>query len=260
MHYIFVPCFNSCLLITTLNLKDIHFTSDRSRFIPFSTVQISGGAAGIIASGLVIGGFVASFFTFGASLVLVGVGAGLGVAGGLTVVGGVATELISSKLTGAKAKEILKLDSNACNTLIENLESVNKSYKMLAAVRLSTGVIGGSQNIFHIVDSFTDLVKVSSLTFDVAQGAGQTAFKAASAAGKTAAIAGVVFSVVTIPIDLYTIITSAQYLQNKTIPQVAQDLYALVKTLHCPTEEEVLLSIYEMNRMHLEVMANKSES
>ncbi|XP_071809816.1 uncharacterized protein [Asterias amurensis] len=209
--------------------------------------KISGGAAAILGSGLAIVGFAASFFTLGASIGLLSAGVTVGAVGGLAAIGEVMTKMISSRLTTKKAKQILLQDNNSCKLLVEAIEVVDISYRnLVTTLRVSSGVIGGGKNILNVVNFVADMVEVSSVTLEAAGGVGQSAFKAATAAGKGVAIAGVVLSVVTIPIDFCMIISSAKCLQEKTVPQVAQGICGIVEELACPTEKEIQLSISEM--------------
>ncbi|XP_022093370.1 uncharacterized protein LOC110980737 [Acanthaster planci] len=204
--------------------------------------KVVGGSVGVVASGLVIGGFVASFFTFGASLLVAGVGAGVGAAGGLTTVGGFLTEIITQKLTTTSAKKILEHDKIACDNLKAALERVESTWRSLRdAGRVVVGLASGGRQIFNVVDSIYDLVRVGAVAFQAGEVASQTAFKAASTVGRGMAVVGVAFSVIAIPLDLHTVITSSIAIHNRTVPEVARVILEKAKELaeNCPSEEEM---------------------
>ncbi|XP_038069720.1 cell invasion protein SipB-like [Patiria miniata] len=207
------------------------------------TAKVVGSTAGLVGSGLTIGGFVAAFFTFGASLAISAVGAGIGAAGGLTTVGGMATEAITSKITEKGVQKALEDDNTAYQKFLEALGRLKSTWEDMGAavmgVRSATvvghglGVVGG-------------MVEAGAQAASVGKAAGQTAFKTASAAGRGLAITGVVFSVVAIPIDLYTLVTSAENISSKTVPELAKEIEKIAEELPCPSLDEMKECVFKL--------------
>ncbi|XP_022106403.1 uncharacterized protein LOC110987717 [Acanthaster planci] len=205
--------------------------------------KIVGSTVGLIGSALTIGGFIAAFFTFGASLAVSAVGAGIGAAGGLTTVGGVATEAITSRITEQGVKKALEDDNAAYQKFLEAMGRLKSTWEGMRAtvmgVRSATvvghglGVVGG-------------IAEAGAQAASVGRAAGQAAFKTASAAGRGLAITGIVFSVVAIPIDLYTLITSAEKIGKKTAPELAKEISKIVEELPCPSEDEMKECVFKL--------------
>ncbi|XP_038045471.1 uncharacterized protein LOC119720011 [Patiria miniata] len=184
------------------------------------------GLVGTVAS-TGFGRFVASFFAPGTSVEeLIGVVPGFGVGHGLSTVGEIITDIITSKLTSASAIEILEDDSIAFDYLKAVLERVHSTWKRLRGVRrVVTGVgagVGEMQNS-PVTDSVYALMRaMGTVAFQVGQVAGKTAFKAARDVGHRIVMKGVMSTASSTPQDLCTIITSVITLLYKTVPEMAR--------------------------------------
>ena len=75
---------------------------------------VVGSIAGIVGGGLMIGGFIGAFFTFGASLGLTVVGAGIGTAGGMTTAGARIFDYMQSSDNNQAVRSLLNTVDSLC--------------------------------------------------------------------------------------------------------------------------------------------------
>ena len=76
---------------------------------------VAGSTAGIVGGGLMIGGLIAAPFTFGASLGLTVVGAGIGAAGGMTTAGAKLYDYKQSSDNNKAVRSLLSSVESLCN-------------------------------------------------------------------------------------------------------------------------------------------------
>lgn len=86
---------------------------------------VTGAGVATASFGLVLGGFIASFFTFGAGLIVSAVGAGVGAAGGLTMTGSKLAEYILSQSKTKLAQQALDEDREASEALRSCFEELD---------------------------------------------------------------------------------------------------------------------------------------
>ncbi|KAK6172474.1 hypothetical protein SNE40_016114 [Patella caerulea] len=156
--------------------------------------KVSGSVAGAVGSGLIIGGFAASFFTFGASLIVSAVGAGIGGAGAVTGAGASIARYAVTKNRRKEVAELLEKDDD----LLEDLKSNIK-------IAFETGKLtwGASSAIYKMVQNAVSFVDDAA---DIGKAAVTGIIKGAS---KGLAIAGVVFTAITLPVDIYTVVSNS---------------------------------------------------
>ena len=132
--------------------------------------KLTGSSASLVGFVLVAVGFGLSFVTFGSSLILSAVGGGICAAGGLTTAGSSITEVCIQKDSYKTAQKIFDEDREAMET-VENLRG--------------------------------------ELEEEAKEG-GEASFRGLSAAGRVAHVGGFAFSAVLLPLDIYTLVTSAR--------------------------------------------------
>jgi len=130
----------------------------------------TGSSASLVGFVLVAVGFGLSFVTLGSSLILSAVGGGICAAGGLTTTGSSITEVCIQKDSYKTAQKIFDEDREAMET-VEKLRG--------------------------------------ELEEEAKEG-GEASFRGLSAAGRVAHVGGFAFSAVLLPLDIYTLVTSAR--------------------------------------------------
>ena len=94
-----------------------------------ATIATNAGAGVATASfGLVLGGFIASFFTLGAGLIVSAVGAGVGAVGGLTMTGSKIAEHVIERTETKEVQSALDEDRNASDILRDKFEELDKFF------------------------------------------------------------------------------------------------------------------------------------
>ena len=86
----------------------------------------AGAGMGTASFALVLGGFIASFFTFGSALIVSAVGLGVGAAGGLTMTGAKVAENILSKSKIKLVQQAIDEDREASEALRSCFEKVKQ--------------------------------------------------------------------------------------------------------------------------------------
>ena len=86
----------------------------------------AGATTSVIATGLAVGGFVASFFTFGATIPVMIAGGGIAAAGGLTTFGAKMSEIFVSKTNFKKVEDAIAEDKEESENLRKSIEKLNK--------------------------------------------------------------------------------------------------------------------------------------
>ncbi|XP_038045362.1 uncharacterized protein LOC119719920 [Patiria miniata] len=193
--------------------------------VRLAKLKVAGRSTELVGTALVIGGFASSFFTFGTSLILVSVGAGLGAASGLTAVGGVLTEFITSKLTSEQAIRTIEQERIACDNLNAALERMNSTVR-------------------HELDAHESVGGVGTANIKRGKASGNTTFEAVSASGSSGrgmAIAGATLAakVATIPVDPHTLIKSAIDIHKKNVPEIAEVIHNIADELQTQLHEKV---------------------
>lgn len=169
--------------------------------------KVAGSSASVAGFVLTSVGFGLSFFTFGASLVLSGIGIGVGAAGGVTNAGSMIAEVCIQKDTYKVAQKIIDDDRKAVEA-IEMLaqEFEKEAMKTITANGLKAGVTGALV-VKNCVE--TGLKFGARIVGIAANEGGETFFRGLSVAGRAVHIGGFVFSAIALPFDLYTLVTSS---------------------------------------------------
>ncbi|XP_067884820.1 apolipoprotein L3-like [Heterodontus francisci] len=93
--------------------------------------NVTGSSAGILGGILTISGLIASPFTLGASLVLSGIGIGVGVAGGVTNIGASVTDIVNQKKKQERVHEIREQYEKASKIMSDSLIQVRFAIESL---------------------------------------------------------------------------------------------------------------------------------
>ncbi|KAK6168182.1 hypothetical protein SNE40_022060 [Patella caerulea] len=192
--------------------------------------QIAGSAAGIVGSGLAIGGFVASFFTFGASLALTAVGAGIGGVGSVTSTCVELADFLKSRENKKKLNILLAKGDELYKQLAEKWELLNAVLKSVKAVGWTI-----PKTIKTVFSTISQLVRAADVAVDI----GCTAFRALKGVSKGFAVAGAVSSVVLLPVDMYTIVDRAKNIYNEKPHELAETFTNIADKM-----EDDLVEIY----------------
>jgi len=227
--------------------------------------KVSGSSAGIVGSTLTIIGFALAFETFGASLILSIVGGVIGGAGALT--GGVATavDFFETRSTFIKAQKLVDKANSDLHELVIVYEESHLDFVSISKQILNGGSIaGGLKNMVvnpildgvklgeylkatvrtvGILDDVTDVSRAATQGVRMVEDIGTSAkslWTTSTNLAKGFSIAGVVFSVITVPLDIYTIVTSAKQLNEGCPDSPAQKLQDIIDRLKEGMPAEVM--------------------
>lgn len=169
--------------------------------------KVAGSSSSVAGFVLTSVGFGLSFFTFGASLVLSGIGIGVGAAGGATNAGSMIAEACIQKDTYNAAQKIIDDDREAAEAIEMLAEKFQKeAKKTITAYGFKAGVTGALV-VKNCVE--TGLKFGARIVGIAANEGGETFFRGLSVAGRAVHIGGFAFSVIALPFDLYTLVTSS---------------------------------------------------
>ena len=169
--------------------------------------KVAGSSASVAGFVLTSVGFGLSFFTFGASLVLSGIGIGVGAAGGVTNAGSMIAEAYIQKDTYNAAQKIIDDDREAAEAIEMLAKEFEKEAKKTIIANGLKAVVTGALVVKNCVE--TGLKFGASIVGIAANEGGETFFRGLSVAGRAVHIGGFAFSVITLPFDLYTLVTSS---------------------------------------------------
>jgi len=170
--------------------------------------KVAGSSASVAGFVLTSVGFGLSFFTFGASLVLSGIGIGVGAAGRVTIAGSKIAEACIQTDTFKTAQKIIDDDREAAEA-IEMLakEFEKEAKKTIIANGLKAGVTGALV-VKNCVKTGLEFGAPRIVGIAANEG-GETFFRGLSVAGRAVHIGGFAFSVIALPFNLYTLVTSS---------------------------------------------------
>ena len=206
--------------------------------------QAAGSSTAIAGFVLVAVGFGLSFATFGASLLLSGVGGGICAAGGLTAAGSSIKELRIQKGTFDKAQEIIDEDRKATEAIQKRYEQFQVEVQ-LTKVGNGVKLVGNTANMMKSC-VYTG-VKLGRVGWRAASESGEVLFRGLSTAGRVAHIGGFAVSAVLLPLDIYTLVTSAREIdavrkgKKEQEPEAVKKLRGLADELEkdMPDENEL---------------------
>lgn len=200
-------------------------------------------STGIVATGLTIAGLIAAPFTFGASLGLTVGGVALGVtsavgAVGTTVVGRIIQSNAFKDASVAREEytdttnmllqitKVLNDDKELLQKVLKNMDfktGVNTTEVAKLTALGVAGIGGGAMRLAAVVSAIAARGVISATTRTVASVL-KTGFLAAK-------IGGAVLSALTLPLDIYTVVTNSMDIHRKTPGEGASELRDAVKKL-----------------------------
>ncbi|EDO27921.1 predicted protein [Nematostella vectensis] len=236
---------------------------------PLAEEGAAGASTSVVATGLVIGGFVGSFFTFGATVPLMIAGGSVAAAGGLTTFGAKMTEVVLSREQFKKVEDTIAEDKAESEGLRQSLEeldrlitkSVNRIFEddkepsnlsgkaiedVMKHFQKITGMkIMDTEQLHPVKSSARGVGAVIAATSSVitvgtaSSRLGSAVFDTLSAASRVTHIAGFVTSIIALPIDAYFLITSIRDIKNHTPSEVADRIRDIRSKMQCPEEHEI---------------------
>lgn len=108
-----------------MNLDEM--TAELDEFHRKANIATAAGAStSVVATGLVVGGFISSFFTFGATIPVMIAGGSIAAAGGLTTFGAKMSEIFVSKTNIKKVEDAIAEDKEESEKLRKSIEKLDK--------------------------------------------------------------------------------------------------------------------------------------
>lgn len=212
--------------------------------------KVTGSSAAVVGAGLMIGGFAASFFTFGASLLVSAVGAGISGAGGATTGGaGIAKYFLDKKIY-QKVQQSINRDEEITRNLQSHLDKLKLDVEFLKinnklsepSIPVKTGLKTikclGKDILYNSIQAAKALKKPSkAITFGA--DAGASVFKSLSTVGRAFRIGGFVVGAVLLPFDIYTLVKSSIELHEGNASEAEKKIREVVETTTCPDKDKI---------------------
>ena len=185
---------------------------------------------------MVIAGSIAAFFTFGASLIVTLVGAGIAAVGGVTAGGSALAEHLLSKSNVKVLQKALDDDREVVEKIEEILRKINKPSE-IAKVSFKAG---------SAPKAVVDTTKATATAaFQLGKSAsvngGKALFKTFGNAAKGFHIAGLTLSIVLIHVDVYTLVATSIDVHKGSIPDVAKDIRKKADDLEAELNQNALI-------------------
>ena len=175
--------------------------------------QVAGSSISITGCGVMALGFGLSFLTGGTSLivsstVLAAVGAGMGAAGGVTNAGSSLAEICIQKGKFDTAQKIIDEDRKATEAIAKLWGKFSNEIQ-ICTMKNGAKVVFGAYNIVKGCAEASYKVGKRVAATAASEG-GEALFRGLGVAGKVAHISGFAFSVATLPLDIYSLVTNAK--------------------------------------------------
>lgn len=193
--------------------------------------KLSGASASLAGGGLVIGGFVAAFFTFGVSLIISGVGVGLATTGGAIISGSTLAEHLLSKSQAKVVQAALDADRKKTKELDELLKKIAKAQSNLN-MAVQTGKLGAAMGV-----GFKTAYTIGTNVAAAAESGGQAFVRCLSNVGRGLHFAGFAFSVALIPLDIHTLVQTSIKVHKGSIPDIVKDINKTADDLEAELKE-----------------------
>ncbi|ESO97262.1 hypothetical protein LOTGIDRAFT_159285 [Lottia gigantea] len=197
--------------------------------------NIAGSAGGVVSAGLIVGGVIGSVFTMGASLVLTAVGAGLGVASAATSIGATIADSVISKKRQAQINEALVKDNQALKVLFNMCQKFEVE-------------IDEDEKIQRVVTGAASVGKAAIVVGDTSR----VAINVMKGAGRAVAVGGLVISVITLPIDIATLVINSKAIHEQKPHEMAEHFRTIAKQLTDNLRDEVLPCLFDNTEFFLE--------
>ena len=198
--------------------------------------KLTGTSASLVGSGLMIGGSIAAFFTFGASLMVTAVGVGITAAGGVTAGGSALVESLLSKSNVKIVQKALDDDRKLVEKIKELLRKINRASEIEQVYFKA-----GSATMAIASTMKTTATAAYKIGKSASVNGGETLFKTLGNAAKGFHIAGLTLSIVLIPVDVYSLVTTSMDVHKGSIPDVVKDIRKTADDLEAELNQNAFL-------------------
>ena len=201
-------------------------------------------------------GFGLAPVTLGTSTILSAVGGARWAGGGTTAAGSSLLRNRIFKRKHAKAQEIIDADCQAQESVQKLLSELYREVSALS-VRDALDGLSYNKNLFFFIKNLVDIDKLAKAGTRAAAIAGsegaEAVLRTVGIAGNAARIGGFAISAVLLPVDIYTLVTSAMKIKSHggDEPEEVRKLKELAAELEREMIE-MLAVVYELNSAHME--------
>ena len=218
--------------------------------------KVSGSSFSIAGFVLIAVGFGLAPVTLGTSMILSAVGGAMCAGGGTTAAGSslLRSRIFKTKL--AKAQEIIDADRQAQEPVQKLLNELYRKVSKLSPGDVVDGV-SYNANLFSLIKNLVDIGKLAKAGTRAAATAGsegaEAVLRTIGIAGNAARIGMFTFSAVLLPVDIYTLVTSAMKIQShgEDEPEAVKKLKELADELEREMNEMIEV-VCELNSAHME--------
>ena len=203
--------------------------------------RITGSITSLVGGGLAVVGLGLIPVTFGGSIALSVIGAGVGIAGGAVIIASTVTDKVMSKHKLKQAKAIIDIDRQLMEQvneiLMERYINIAKRRNPAASGEEAVVVVLQSRQLLR-----TGAVTANAITSGVqvtrsALYGSAFAFRVTGTAARGVAIVGGVVTVLTVPLDLYELIYNSVKLYKRSETKVIKWFDEQLELLHATLEE-----------------------
>ena len=201
-------------------------------------------------------GFGLAPVTLGTSTILSAVGGAMCAGGGTTAAGSSLLRNRIFKRKHAKAQEIIDADRQAQESVQKLLSELYREVSALS-VRDALDGLSYNKNLFFFIKNLVDIDKLAKAGTRAAAIAGsegaEAVLRTIGIAGNAARIGGFAISAVLLPVDIYTLVTSAMKIKSHGVdePEEVRKLKELAAELEREMIE-MLAVVCELNSAHME--------
>ncbi|XP_028396111.1 uncharacterized protein LOC114520099 [Dendronephthya gigantea] len=182
--------------------------------------KLAGASSSIVGGILAIGGAVAAFFTYGTSLAVTSFGTGLAAAGSTTLAGAeIVNHVLRSRNLGnvnealkrdGELTENLRKQANEVRQIEDELEKLRKKSLTKPCISIATTVCSTVSTAYQVGKTVGGKLAEPVL------------FKTFSKMSKRLHVFGIVFNLVTIPLDVHTLIKTSVDVRNTSIVEIVK--------------------------------------
>ena len=218
--------------------------------------KVSGSSFSIAGFVLIAVGFGLAPVTLGTSTILSAVGGAMCAGGGTTAAGSNLLRNRIFKRKFAKVQEIIDADRQAQESVQKLL---NELYREVSELSVGDALDGLSynENLVFFIKNLVDIGKLAKAGTRAAAIAGsegaEAVLRTIGIAGNAARIGGFAISAVLLPVDIYTLVTSAMKIKSHGVdePEEVRKLKELAAELEREMKE-MLEVVCELNSAHME--------
>ena len=234
--------------------------NNNHRNVKIST--ITGASMGTVGGVLAAAGLVMAPITFGASLAVSAVGAGISGAGGLVMSGSKEVELLLEKIGLKDVQQAIEKDFKTCKQLQKQIDSLEDFiYELAASLRLHhdnaislTELEGSSLDFLSAqislkgngtlnedkVDFGVRFFRVVSSAATISASTVATMGRSVAIAGTRAAhIAGSAIGAALLPLDIALLVNTSLELHRGSTSTAVEEIRRILSEMKCPAEKEI---------------------